>query len=275
MQLSPRLCRFAQQNEWTMCNLRFGRFSAYIINLPESCISLIKFYNLWCFQPVIHGYLPWLLLAKKARVTVFTTVGHLCITTSSYNHAEIAPKMIKMNDHVWERDEYDTDAFQWVREMAENEYSWSKKEVNAVDGNEPIRMVTLRLFDETWKIQDCETGGPQYYRSASARWSAVSTPQLLLLLARRIAKLLTSSNEFRKSNTIWYRIGWKSDIKVKRNQLQYTIYWIFNFRFIQPDFTNSVSVILLHWFNFPFSCFNYSLKIFLRYFMDAMLRHTR
>ena len=77
--------------------------------------------------------------------------------------------MIKMNDHVWERDEYDTDAFQVVREMAGNEYSWSKKEVNAGDGNEPIRMVTLRLFDETWKIQDCETGGPQYYRSASAR----------------------------------------------------------------------------------------------------------
>lgn len=60
---------------------------------------------------------------------------------------------------------YITDAFQWSREMDEDEYSWNKHEIDIIGSDEPMRMVTLQLFDEAWQIQGCETGGPKYHRA--------------------------------------------------------------------------------------------------------------
>lgn len=82
----------------------------------------------------------------------------------SYDPADLPAKTVEVNGCVWEREQFDTDAFQWMREMDEDEYDWDRDEVDVVGGGEPIRMVTLQLLDDTWEIQGCETGGPNYHR---------------------------------------------------------------------------------------------------------------
>lgn len=83
----------------------------------------------------------------------------------SYDSADLSTDEIELNGHVWKRDRHDTDAYQWMREMNEEEYDWDRNKIDRLIGGTLIRMVTLWLVDKRWEIQACETAGPQYHRS--------------------------------------------------------------------------------------------------------------
>jgi hypothetical protein len=68
-----------------------------------------------------------------------------------------------VNGRVWEREEYDTDAYQWVRELDEDEYDWDASEVDIVGANIPMRIVSLKLRNDEWHVEGAETGGSNYH----------------------------------------------------------------------------------------------------------------
>jgi hypothetical protein len=82
----------------------------------------------------------------------------------SYDPDELPPETVEVNSRVWEREKFDSDSYQWMREMDEDEYDWDKDKVDIVGGGEPIRMVTLQLMDGKCGIQGSETAGSDYHR---------------------------------------------------------------------------------------------------------------
>lgn len=82
----------------------------------------------------------------------------------SYNPADLPAETIERNDQVWTRNKYDKDAYQWVRELDEDEYNWDGSEVNIVGADVPMRIVSLQLQNDEWHVKGAETGGPKYHR---------------------------------------------------------------------------------------------------------------
>jgi hypothetical protein len=82
----------------------------------------------------------------------------------SYDPSDLPPETVEVDGRVWKREQFDSDAYQWMREMEPDEYDWNKEEVDIVGGGEPVRMVTLQFLDGGWEIQGSETAGPKYHR---------------------------------------------------------------------------------------------------------------
>ena len=82
----------------------------------------------------------------------------------SYDRADLPAETIEVNGHVWTRNKYDKDAYQWVRELDEDEYNWDASEVNIVGADVPMRIVSLQLQNDEWHVEGAETGGPNYHR---------------------------------------------------------------------------------------------------------------
>jgi|LFFM01.1.fsa_nt_gi hypothetical protein len=84
--------------------------------------------------------------------------------TVSYDLADLPAETIKTKGHVWTRNKYDTDAYQWMRELDEDEFNWDASEVNIVGADAPMRIVSLQLHNDEWHVEGAETGGPNYHR---------------------------------------------------------------------------------------------------------------
>jgi hypothetical protein len=83
---------------------------------------------------------------------------------STEDDVDLPPQTIEEGDHHWERNQFDMDSYQWVREMSDNEYSWDLEDVSLVGTDVPIRVVSLQYLDGKWHIEASETAGPDYHR---------------------------------------------------------------------------------------------------------------
>ncbi|WP_136590828.1 hypothetical protein [Salinigranum halophilum] len=83
---------------------------------------------------------------------------------STEDDVDLPPQSIEENDCHWERTRLDKDSYQWVREMADDEYSWNLEDVSLVGTDVPIRVVSLQYLDGKWHIEASETAGPDYHR---------------------------------------------------------------------------------------------------------------
>lgn len=71
-----------------------------------------------------------------------------------------------MNGQTWEREEFDTDSYQWVRPMREDEYDWNPEEddISIVGADSPVRIVQIQNRNGEWQVSASETAGPNYHR---------------------------------------------------------------------------------------------------------------
>ena len=83
---------------------------------------------------------------------------------TTYDLDDLPPDTIEVNEHVWTREKFDTDSFQWMRELDEHEYDWDADEVDIVGADVPMRIVSLQLLNDEWHVEGAETGGPAYHR---------------------------------------------------------------------------------------------------------------
>lgn len=84
---------------------------------------------------------------------------------STIDESAIPPEQVERHGHVWTREHFDTDSYQWTREMGESEYDWNIEDVSLVGTETPIRVVTLQpSHDEGWEVTAAETAGPDYHR---------------------------------------------------------------------------------------------------------------
>jgi hypothetical protein len=84
----------------------------------------------------------------------------------SYDKTDIPPDEISIDGHVWTREEFDADSFQWTRKLDDEEYDWDPDEddIVLVGTDDPIRTVILEYWDGEWDISGSETAGPDYHR---------------------------------------------------------------------------------------------------------------
>lgn len=82
----------------------------------------------------------------------------------AYDPADLPPETVEVNGYVWTREQFDSDAYQWVREMEEDEYDWDASKIDIVGADVPMRIVSLQLQNDEWHIEGAETGGPNYHR---------------------------------------------------------------------------------------------------------------
>jgi len=81
-----------------------------------------------------------------------------------YVESDLPADTITVNGKTWQREKFDTDGYQWVREMRDDEYDWDLREVSLVGTDVPIRVVSLQFLGEEWAIEGSETCGPNYHR---------------------------------------------------------------------------------------------------------------
>lgn len=84
-----------------------------------------------------------------------------------YNEGDLPSKTISESGRTWQRENYDTDSFQWIGTMEDDEYNWDPEEdnVNIVGGDTPMRIIELSPYsDGGWHVSASETGGPNYHR---------------------------------------------------------------------------------------------------------------
>jgi hypothetical protein len=88
------------------------------------------------------------------------------IMTSHYSVNDLPPETITINEKEWQRDKFDTDSYQWIRSMDNDEYDWNPEEdeINLQGTDVPIRSVTLQYLNGEWQVQGAETAGPSYHR---------------------------------------------------------------------------------------------------------------
>lgn len=83
---------------------------------------------------------------------------------ADYEEGDLPPQTITVNDRTWRREEFDTDGYQWVREMRDDEYHWDREDVSLVGTDVPIRVVSLQFLGGEWSVECSETAGPDYHR---------------------------------------------------------------------------------------------------------------
>lgn len=76
--------------------------------------------------------------------------------------SDVPDSRVTFSGQTWERENYDTDAYQWVRPMDDSEYDWDADDVSFVGRSEPSRIVSLSYhdYDEEWDVSAAETMGP-------------------------------------------------------------------------------------------------------------------
>ena len=86
--------------------------------------------------------------------------------TADYDPTDLPPESVTVNGRTWIREKFDTDGFQWVRSMKEDEYNWDPDadDASLVGTDVPIRLVELQYRNEEWHVQASETAGPNYHR---------------------------------------------------------------------------------------------------------------
>lgn len=85
---------------------------------------------------------------------------------TEHDTADLPPESIEVYGHTWKRETYDTDSFQWLRPMHDDEYDWDPEEdgIRVVGADVPIRAVDVQYRDREWHITAAETAGPEYHR---------------------------------------------------------------------------------------------------------------
>lgn len=81
-----------------------------------------------------------------------------------YAEEDLPPELINQNGKKWVREKFDTDSYQWICEMEEDEYDWDASELSLVGTDVPIRVVTLQYLNGSWNVEGAETAGPEYHR---------------------------------------------------------------------------------------------------------------
>lgn len=84
--------------------------------------------------------------------------------TADYSEEDLPPEEITVNGKQWRREKFETDGFQWVRELHSDEYDWSSDEVSLIGTDVPIRVVSLQRHGGEWSVEGAETAGPDYHR---------------------------------------------------------------------------------------------------------------
>jgi hypothetical protein len=84
--------------------------------------------------------------------------------TTDYVEDDLPGETITVNDTTWHREKFDTDGYQWVREMRDDEYDWDRAAVSLVGTDVPIRVVSLQFLGGEWAVEGSETAGPNYHR---------------------------------------------------------------------------------------------------------------
>lgn len=92
--------------------------------------------------------------------------GFYATMCSQYSVDDLPPKEITVNGKEWQREKFDTDSYQWVRPMDDDEYGWDPEEddVSLQGTDAPIRAVTIQHLNGEWQVQGAETAGPSYHR---------------------------------------------------------------------------------------------------------------
>lgn len=85
---------------------------------------------------------------------------------ADYEVADLPAESVTVNGRTWEREKFDTDSYQWVRPMRDDEYDWDPEEddVSLVGTDVPIRVVELQYRNGEWHVSASETAGPNYHR---------------------------------------------------------------------------------------------------------------
>lgn len=81
-----------------------------------------------------------------------------------YAEDDLPDHTLVVNSHTWRREHFDTDGYQWIRELDEGEYEWDRSEVDLVSTDVPIQVVSLQHRGGQWHVEAAETAGPDYHR---------------------------------------------------------------------------------------------------------------
>ncbi|KAA9400779.1 hypothetical protein Har1131_17290 [Haloarcula sp. CBA1131] len=84
--------------------------------------------------------------------------------SAEYAEEDLPEETIVINGRSWQREHFDTDGYQWVRELDDSEYDWDCSEVNLVGTDVPIQVVSLQHRGSQWYVEAAETAGPDYHR---------------------------------------------------------------------------------------------------------------
>lgn len=84
--------------------------------------------------------------------------------SAEYAEEDLPEETIVVNGRAWEREHFDSDGYQWVRELDDSEYEWDRSEVELVGTDVPIRVVSLQHRGSQWHVEAAETAGPDYHR---------------------------------------------------------------------------------------------------------------
>lgn len=84
--------------------------------------------------------------------------------STEYAEGDLPEETIVANGRTWQREHFDTDGYQWVRELDESEYDWDRSEVDLVGTDVPIRVVSLQHRGSQWHVEAAETAGHDYHR---------------------------------------------------------------------------------------------------------------
>ncbi len=86
--------------------------------------------------------------------------------SSQYSIEDLPPEEVTVNGKTWQRENFDTDSYQWTRPMDDDEYDWDPDEddVSLQGTDVPIRAVTVQFLNGEWQVQGAETAGPSYHR---------------------------------------------------------------------------------------------------------------
>lgn len=113
-----------------------------------------------------RGVAPSLALLKSTECTpidfLLPFIGRSM--NSTYSLDDIPGEVVETNGKTWEREKYDSDSFQWVRELNRDEYDWDADDVSLVGTDVPIRVVSLQFDGGEWFVEGAETAGPDYHR---------------------------------------------------------------------------------------------------------------
>lgn len=84
--------------------------------------------------------------------------------TEDYDKENLPAETVTVDGKTWKREKFETDGYQWVREMDEDEYGWDTDDVSLVDTDVPIRVVAVQHYGQEWTVDASETAGPNYHR---------------------------------------------------------------------------------------------------------------
>lgn len=84
--------------------------------------------------------------------------------SAEYAEEDLPEETIVVNGRSWQREHFDTDGYQWIRELDDSEYDWDRSEVDLIGTNVPIQVVSLQHRGSQWHIEAAETAGPEYHR---------------------------------------------------------------------------------------------------------------